>query len=551
VTERVPACAELDRPSGGHGKPHAVRGAAAAAGAAAIVLALRTSGLLQGWPAALGCGLLLLALPTARLLSRRILIGAGLIGWIPLLWWFQLPTGGLGRVTILLALAGAVLAGWLATRDSRRRLRRLVPEVRAADTLILLSAAATAHVTWPWLTSSDPTQALGSLMRGWDNAAHFAIFHLVSGGSSIVDALPTADDGSRWSYQTYPQHFHVILSAIGELLRGPKTGPVSAEVVTFVQALALLVTLSVVAVTAGLVSLPGASRRPLLLGGAGGLLVSTLTLGPGARSMALGHASFLIACAGTIVVLQLALLSANKSGCLLLVATAGGCVAVIHGWTPLAGILAGPILLTLTSWWPELRRFGARGAVAWSVLTVAGLAAIKAFDALIHVDVSTAIVAQGAVQRESAGLQFAIISAAIGAPIAAARQGRKSGHDEDLSRWIILASVPLCGMVMFLGMFTYQVLTTGSIGYYAIKLLVGVAIVSLASLCITVTTGRGPAPLSSSSRHRHATYLLVPLISLQAYGLLWAVAGRPVFLPEASGASLATGKADSRQRRDC
>lgn len=68
--------------------------AVAALTAAAVVLVGRLTHVWEGPAAILLLGGLLLAVPTSRELSRRLLLaGCMALGWVPLLWWGSLPLG--------------------------------------------------------------------------------------------------------------------------------------------------------------------------------------------------------------------------------------------------------------------------------------------------------------------------------------------------------------------------------------------------------------------------------------------------------------------------
>ena len=92
--------------------PRAVLMGVAAAGADVW---LRVAGMLEGPLALVLAVVLLLAVPTGESLSRRIVLAGPLaIGWVPVLWWWHMPVGALGRVTILIAVLAEVLTGWCA-----------------------------------------------------------------------------------------------------------------------------------------------------------------------------------------------------------------------------------------------------------------------------------------------------------------------------------------------------------------------------------------------------------------------------------------------------
>src|SRR5690349_1757394 len=96
-----------------------VRPAAAAIAAALAVVLLRHEGWLTGGPALAVAAVIVLALPTAKALSRRLLLtGCLFFGWLPVLWWWHLSLVG-GRVTTVLALVAAGLAGWVEAGPDR------------------------------------------------------------------------------------------------------------------------------------------------------------------------------------------------------------------------------------------------------------------------------------------------------------------------------------------------------------------------------------------------------------------------------------------------
>ncbi len=97
--------------------------------------------------------LAVLAVPTSRQLSRRILLSVCLaFGWITLLWWAPLPVGEIGRAILLLAaLVGALGGGWVAGGPWRSRLRRLVPRCAVVDAYPPVLVLCTGWVLYPWL----------------------------------------------------------------------------------------------------------------------------------------------------------------------------------------------------------------------------------------------------------------------------------------------------------------------------------------------------------------------------------------------------------------
>src|SRR5690349_20076866 len=76
----------------------------------------------------------MLALPTARHLSRRLLLtGSILLAWTPLLWWLPLGVAGVLRTDVLLGAGAGAIVVWVGAGPWRDRARRLVPRVRTVD----------------------------------------------------------------------------------------------------------------------------------------------------------------------------------------------------------------------------------------------------------------------------------------------------------------------------------------------------------------------------------------------------------------------------------
>jgi len=146
------------------------RGSLAALLVSGSLLLLRHAGVLRGLPA---LGLLvvtLLAIPSSRQLSRRILLVATIaVGWTPVLWWWHLPVGPTGRSGWLLAILPGVLIGWVAAgHPIRARARRLLPQMRVIDYFPLLVAAGSVLLLHTWLRAHSGAKALAMLLGGWD-----------------------------------------------------------------------------------------------------------------------------------------------------------------------------------------------------------------------------------------------------------------------------------------------------------------------------------------------------------------------------------------------
>ena len=129
----------------------------AKATALGAVVALAIVGVqMQGWlprGVVAGCGVLgALAIPASRELSRRIaIVLATSLGWAPLVWLVDWPTGELTRFGGVTALVWGCLVGWVARGPVRERAAALVPRIRTVDAVALGGVGVIAAYLWPLL----------------------------------------------------------------------------------------------------------------------------------------------------------------------------------------------------------------------------------------------------------------------------------------------------------------------------------------------------------------------------------------------------------------
>ena len=124
-------------------------GLAAGSLAFLLVIALRHFLAFSGLKVLLITFVLMLTVPTSRLLSRRLFFSAvALAGFTPLLWWLPLTNLGLDQGTLIFALvAGGTVGCMCNALISRRFLTWFVPEFHVVDVLPLgagVAATATA-----------------------------------------------------------------------------------------------------------------------------------------------------------------------------------------------------------------------------------------------------------------------------------------------------------------------------------------------------------------------------------------------------------------------
>ena len=467
-------------------KVRLVRAAMFGLAAGVAVLFGRITGVLEGSAGLLVATLIVLLVPTSRDLCRRVLLaGCLLLGWTPLLWWWDLPLGAFGRASVGLALiAGGTLAwvGW-AERPGRRALL-LLPRLRAVDLLIPVTAGVAMVVLQPWLQVKSATQTLALLMGGWDNVAHFSMVHMIRGTGVTVDELPPPSGGGTWQFFSYPQGFHADVATIIEVMAGPVRGGIAAELLAYSRGVALLVIIVVVMLVAGLCALPALRRRPAVAVPASAFVATVFLFGPGAALIQGGIGNFTLACALVVAIALLAVPAARVISPLTLAAIGGAVVGIATSWVLLL-VMALPAVLVLVAPF-RLRRWRATavgvGITVFLLLAVAGCLARTA-EVLGRVQAEDPLTIDGGVIPLNVGL---LVASALGMLGAAVLARRGFAAPAVRSRVAGLGFVPLFGAAAATVLIIVQIETNDKVSYYGFKFMIGMLIVLLAVLVIPV-----------------------------------------------------------------
>jgi hypothetical protein len=505
------------------------------------VLALVAVGVLRGVPLLVAVALVAVAVPTSRELSRRLLVvGCLVLGWAPLLWWWDLPTGSLGRVAVLLAVVVGLLAAWLTPRPGVRA-RQLVPRVRWTDAAAGVGVLATVWAYLPTLRVSRPEGALSGFFRAWDNAAHFDMAEMIRAHGTLVGRVAQGPLG-EWSYANYPQGFHAATAAVMEALAGPTVDEPGAELLTYTHAMTLVVMLALATVVAGICSLPAMRRRPLVALPAVLFVVATFALGPGGMAIHDGFPNFFVACTLLACVPLLVTQMTRPTSPPLLAALGGAVVGVAHNWSFLLtmGVVGAVVLLfpLRRSRWPvRARDWTVAGLIA--VATLFGL--LVAWSALRNqpgiTDVLTLDGPVNSVPVNQLVLTVGLALAACAALVSGVRRTRGPfGDDATRAGWVGL--LPLAGVVVAVLVARLQTERVGAPGYYFWKYAIGLQLLSAVALVAAL-------PLLVPARVRRGVVarigvvvssVLVATVAFQAYGL-------PKTLPIPLGTGLAPGGA--------
>lgn len=451
--------------------------------AGAVVYAALASGLAPGWFALLLLAGLLAAIPSAEELSFRVALnGAWLLGWSPVLWWVD--SGHLvDRGALILSTGVIALVVMIAQPgDRRERLRAMRPVVRAADALPLVGGLTALTMSWSWAFPASPKDALRALLPGVDNVAHFHMFATIRAYGAVTPALPPGPDGTKWSFDGYPQGFHALAATLSEMVQPQlPVGPASLEAYT--RACSLVLVLGTVVLAAAAVSLPGLRRRPLVA-----LPLVTITWvaflwEPGQKLLADGFGNFWVACAAVGIALLLSLGSRSAFGRAEVIAVSGLMVLVAHSWAPLLALAAPALLVLLMPLRVSLRdpRLRKRVLFAAAVFLLGLLGVFKAVVVLFaDVPVQFVVSAEGGIDGTSPLPVLVLLLVGVFACAAAPRLlagSRDPGVVVAARRARVLLLVPVIGLSMVIVLMLLQARAPGAGSYYLVKFFMGYELV--------------------------------------------------------------------------
>jgi hypothetical protein len=308
------------------------------------------NGLLQGMPALVFAVLLVVVLPTARVLSQRILFN-GLItaGMVPLSWWLPERFLGIDHGTLLLASLSGVLAWWVFSGQVwARRARRLLPRTRWVDSIPFLAALLSALSLGTMLAARSPLDVLSILTSRWDYQSHFSIYYMIRSHGEVIPTIPLGADGTTWGFAEYPQGFHALLATVSEIVR-PSIASLDSELTAFIHLQAGVTALTVLIVTAGLCSIPAVRRRPALTATGTAIAVAAWVYGPGSIPAYEGFANFYLAC-GMATATVLALLTFQRRVPVVgVAAVSAGLVSICNNWLLLVTLVAMVLVTRLVA----------------------------------------------------------------------------------------------------------------------------------------------------------------------------------------------------------
>ncbi len=533
------------RPEPRAGRQHLVRGDAAGTVRGVVVGLLvagavvvgRRAGVLEG-PVGLVLGAALaLAVPTSRLLSRRALLtGCLAFGWLPILWWWSLPTGGMGRVTVLLALTSGILAGWVAAgRHPGSRARHLVPHVAPADVLTGGALVAALSMLSPWWGARSGASALAMLSLGWDNSAHFDMTEMIRTHGAVVSAVAAPPGGGSWSYVSYPQGYHSITAAMMELVGSPHLGSAGAEVALYARSMGLVAVAAVVLVVAGIASIPALRRQPRLAAVAAVVVVAGFLWGPGGLVLEDGFPNFFLACALVAVVPLVALPIARWPSPVLLAALGGALVGIAASWALLL-TMAAPVALALLL---PARRSRARVSrrswvISVAIAVVTGAVIVREVLVIGVQPLTSILTLGGGVTHRSLVETDVVVALAILVVLVLGLRSPRPWSGS-VAR-LVGATGGLAVGVAFAAWIAYVQTRTGPLSYYFWKYAIALELLALVigSVALAIAMVRTPARATSMRGTLAAAVAVVVLVGV-GFGAPYPTITTVTHLPESAG----------------
>ncbi len=528
-----------------------ITGAVLAVLLASLVTFGRASGLLAGTTGLAVAVLLVLLVPTSRELTRRVLLaGCLLLGWTPVLWWFDLPLGAAGRASTGLVLLAAALGFWVGTAEHPlRRARTLIPRVRAVDLMLPATVALGVWTLWPWLPDRTSDEMLATLMQGWDHVAHFSMVHGIRLHGVTADVLAPPAGGGNWQFSSYPQGFHAAVAGAQELLAGPRPGDLAAELVGYGRGLAVVLIGATVTVVAGLCALPELRRRPAVAAPAAALAAVVVLLGPGAVALRDGFSNFLFGCALVAAAALVALPMARIVRPLHLAALGGAVVGIATSWVLLLA-LALPVVLAVL--FPLRRRRWAataeQAAAATVLLLLVAACLARTAVVVLSVQASDPLLIPGGIAPPALGVATVAAAGLVVAAIAVRRV-----------RVACLAAVSVVGVAGAVVLGATQVAVNGEVSYYGLKFATALSVVLPLLLLVPLTLLVGgrrpvervrrdvPVALFLGRARRGAGAVVLVLAATQAFGLA-APDGTDIGLPsQAPGAAARAAREDAQE----
>lgn len=481
-TEVRSEVARPDSPVSDRRRAHGRVAAVLASGSVGVVVYVAQSARLLPAPFTVAALVaLVVLLPTAPSLSRRLTInGALLLGWTPVLWWVRWPAG-FDQAAFVIAGLSAALVLSQAPHGRRGFRRRVRPEMHRVDLLIAAAAVAGLVLVRNLALASTPQRALTLLLPGYDNGAHFNMFLVARRHGATIPALDAAPDGAAWFFREYPQGYHSLLAMHAQLMH-PQVGSGTSEVVAYAHATAALFVVSVVVLIAAVCSVPALRDRPLVAVPVVAAVCTAYLWEPGAKLMADGFGNFWFGAVTASCALVIALQARRPCTVGESAAICGLLMVCAHAWTPLALLAAPAAIVVLRGGRTRVGpRQGALRLIGIGLLCIAGAGALKAVLPILRgVELGAVVAAEGAVHGTSPTPLFVLVVVSVYLTLSLSSwlnrgpsvPGALPAGGERAFVW-----TPVIGVAITAALLVSQLRTLGTTSYYLVKFVMGFELV--------------------------------------------------------------------------
>ncbi|GHG45563.1 hypothetical protein GCM10012320_11500 [Sinomonas cellulolyticus] len=486
--------------------------AAATTGIVAAVIAtgVPTRGL-SGWFSLVVLGLLGLAIPSSRHLSRRIVnVIVVISGLTPLLWWIHMTNPSLRTGIIWGIVVGALIGCIVEWVVLGRPWRNFLPDWNVIDAYPILTGAGSVLVFWNFFISKSALGTLSILVTTWDFAPHFNMYAMLRRYGTVIPLLPLSNDGSAWTAATYPQGVHALMATIAGVVAGPSFSGNDAETLLFLRLVGVIGVLSAVLVVASVTSVPALRHQPLVSLPLAVLVASAWLVGPGSIPVFNGFPNFALGVAVCVALLSVMRLQHQSSPVRIAVLFAASVVSIAHNWILLL-VLCIPSSLVIIG--TEARKFRQRSLVVQTSWYVAGVVAFVgaglAAWQLKQLAPGAVLTTPGGITQPDWGLGMTFICtcAAVFSMLVLDRAKLNGPSGIAFVGRLGTIGSALFGGLTAIGFGVWQLLTSDHLSYYFYKF--GLAALMLAIAAAAIACGE----------------ILVPRISK------WASSGRRTIMP--------------------
>lgn len=493
-------------------------------GCLALGIVLGLGAVLPGAAFLMLAGLLVVAVPTSRYFSRRVLIaGSTFLGWVPLMWFCDLSwvIGGRSRLTVAL-IAGGIVAWW-SLQGFHTGLRLIALRLRAVDYLLIAAGVMVAWQYSPYIVLNDAKMALARLLPGWDHSAHFDMAVRIR-ESGVLTIFAPSPPGGQWRNANYPEGYHAAVAGVMELLHGAVRLSQGATIITYSRAMAIVVVIAVVTTLAALASLPALRKKRCLAFPSLMLLTATLILGPGGWVVYSGFPNFMVA----VCMLAAGLVAFSSSAYparsrYMVLVTLSSVLALAYNWALLVVVVIPPGVMIGLSLICHRRRLNKWGVAFWScvgcALSIMLLVPLRILGGQAGNLKDLALLGNGVpIPFDMRVLLLASTLALVGPVFAASARSSR--------RILTVLSVSMfVGLLVAIELGHRRFMVDGTLGYYFWKFAAAMAVVSVAVALVSliIVWPEGGWLCRTVDRIQFAASLAVGISMLFVYGAPVAV----------------------------